>query len=474
MAFKLRNLPFQKDSQIASEVKNLATPVIISNISRTMMSFVDVMMVGHLGSKALAATGMGSMVVWTVISFAVGIRTATQTISSRRLGQKKNNECGVALRNGLLLSVVYALPVSVLGYFYTEEIISMLLNEKTVISLATDYVSFALYGVFFSAACFVFQGFYTGIEKTKIHMKVTITSNLLNVYLNAGFIYGSEGVEAFFQNINVHVLSKAWTVFSFPALGVAGAAVATVCASAFMLFYYFIMLFNKDIKKIFKVFSTNLNILILKKQVRLAVPQGLQEIFTMSGYVLFYKIVGIIGIVELAATEIVFTILQTSFMPAAGIGQSCATLVGKYMGEKNLPKASLSIHESTRLSLFVMGAVGLVFILIPETIIRLFTSEKEVLYFGVMALRFAGLLQVVDSIGMNLWFALSGAGNTFYPSAIESLLVWFYFLPGSYYFGVVLGFGFVIPWVFFGSYLLFFAIAMVWKIQQEDWKKIDI
>ena len=198
MAFKLRNLPFQKDSQIASEVKNLATPVIISNISRTMMSFVDVMMVGHLGSKALAATGMGSMVVWTVISFAVGIRTATQTISSRRLGQKKNNECGVALRNGLLLSVVYALPVSVLGYFYTEEIISMLLNEKTVISLATDYVSLALYGVLFSAACFVFQGFYTGIEKTKIHMKVTITSNLLNVYLNAGFIYGSEGVEAFF------------------------------------------------------------------------------------------------------------------------------------------------------------------------------------------------------------------------------------------------------------------------------------
>ena len=131
-----------------------------------------------------------------------------------------------------------------------------------------------------------------------------------------------------------------------------------------MMAYYFIMLFDKDIKNIFKVFSINLNASILKRQIKLAIPQGAQEVFTMSGYVLLYKIVGIIGILELAATEIVFTILQTSFMPAAGIGQSCATLVGKYMGENDTTKAELSIHESTRLSLFVMGAVGLFFVLI--------------------------------------------------------------------------------------------------------------
>ena len=89
----LRQIHKQIDKDIRSKVVALATPVILSNISRTMMSFVDVMMVGHLGSKALAATGMGSMVVWTVISFSIGLRTATQTVSSRRLGQKKLNHC---------------------------------------------------------------------------------------------------------------------------------------------------------------------------------------------------------------------------------------------------------------------------------------------------------------------------------------------------------------------------------------------
>ena len=474
MPFQLRTLHTQRDSNISSEVKKLATPVILSNISRTMMSFVDVMMVGHLGAKALAATGMGSMVVWTIISFAIGLRTATQTIASRRLGQKKLTECGVALRNGLLLSLCYAIPVSALGFVCAEQISNALLDDKEVANLTMEYISFAFTGVLFSSCCFVFQGFFTGVEKTKIHMKVTISSNILNVYLNAGFIYGSGGVEKFFQELNLHVLSKAWTVFDFPALGVQGAAIATVIASMFMMTYYFIMLFDKDIKNIFKVFSVNLDVSILKRQIKLAVPQGAQEIFTMSGYVLLYKIVGIIGILELAATEIVFTILQTSFMPAAGIGQSCATLVGKYMGEKDTTKAELSIHESTRLSLFVMGAVGLFFVLIPETIISLFSSEKEVIYFGVIALRIAGVLQVVDAVGMTLWFALSGAGNTLYPSVVESLLIWFYFLPGSYYFGVILGYGFIAPWLFFGSYLFFFALAMVWKIQKGDWKQINI
>ena len=189
MAIRFRQLHKQIDKKISSKIMKLATPVILSNISRTMMSFVDVMMVGHLGSKALAATGMGSMVVWTIISFSIGLRTATQTVSSRRLGQKKHNECGVALRNGILLSFCYGLPASMLGYVFTNHIAQALLNDIQVITLAMDYISFAFLGVLFSSTCFVFQGFYTGIEKTKIHMKVTIASNLLNVYLNDSLLY---------------------------------------------------------------------------------------------------------------------------------------------------------------------------------------------------------------------------------------------------------------------------------------------
>ena len=92
-------------------------------------------------------------------------------------------------------------------------------------------------------------------------------------------------------------------------------------------------------------------------QVLLALPQGSQGMLVVLGYAIFYKILAKIGVVELASTEVVFTILHTSFMPAAGIGQACATLVGKYLGEKEPKKAEISIVESVRWSMMIMGTL---------------------------------------------------------------------------------------------------------------------
>jgi Na+-driven multidrug efflux pump len=213
---------------------------------------------------------------------------------------------------------------------------------------------------------------------------------------------------------------------------------------------------------------------MLKRQIAIAVPQGSQEILVMVGFVVFFKIVGIIGVVELAAVEIVFTILQSSFMPAIGIGQACATLVGKYLGEEKTKKAETSIVESVRWSFLIMGSVGVMFLFIPQYIIPVFTNDPKVMELGVNALRIAALVQFADAVGLTLWFALSGAGNTFFPAVVEAAIVWGFFLPASYVSGVVLGFGFMGPWMAFVIYIVLFAIIMFWKIRKGDWKEIII
>jgi Na+-driven multidrug efflux pump len=194
----------------------------------------------------------------------------------------------------------------------------------------------------------------------------------------------------------------------------------------------------------------------------------------MIGFVLFFKIVGIIGVAELAAVEIVFTILQSSFMPAIGVGQACATLVGKYMGEEKTEKAETSIVESVRWSFLIMGSVGVMFLFIPQYIIPIFTNDPRVMEIGVYALRIAALVQFADAVGLTLWFALSGAGNTFFPAVVEAVIVWGFFLPASYVSGLVLGFGFMGPWIAFVVYIVLFAIIMFWKIRKGDWKKIIV
>ena len=467
---------FPQDKEISKEAFKLAFPVIVSNLSRVLMSMVDVAMVGRLGAEALAATGMGAMLLWGALSLVLGIRTAVQTLASRRLGQKLNHEAGTAFHNGLLMATIYALPVSLAGCLWAKDIIPFFIQDSIATPLAVDYTSIIFLSLLFSAYSFIFQGFYTGVEKTKIHMSVTVTSNLINVYLNAGLIYGSEGIQRFFFETapSFSFLSSLWGWTTFPALGVKGAAIATVIASTWMTLHYFSFLFSKQIKNRFAVFSLSTDKSMMKRQLKLALPQGIQEAVIAVGWSVFYKIMGMIGLIELATTELLFTIMHASFMPALGVGQACSTLVSKYMGEKKIEKSESSIKESVRLSVYIMGTMGLSFILIPEYYLFLFTDDPEIIRLGVFGLRMIGAVQFLDAIGFTLWFALSGAGNTLFPAMVESCLTWGVIVLGSYVFGVQMELGFKAPWMLFPVYMGLFAGIMVWKIRQGDWKEIEV
>ena len=440
------------------------------------MSVVDVAMVGHLGPAALAATGMGAMLFWGALSFMLGIRTAVQTVSARRLGQGLFNDCGNAFRNGMVLALVFAVPVSIAGWGLAEKFVPFFLVDHIATNLAIDYVSVIFLGLLFSSISFVFQGFYTGIEKTRLHMNVTIFSNVLNVYLNAGFIYGSSGIKEFFSDRSptIEWLHLFWAWTDFPALGVLGAAIATLIASTWMAVHYAFYLFTPAIRSKFNTARFSLDMVMMKKQISIAWPQGFQEVVIAVGWSFFYKIMGIIGLIELAATELVFTIMHASFMPAIGVGQACATLVSKYMGEKKIDYASNSIIESLRIAEYIMGTMGILFLLIPHFFLSFFTNDPNVITMGAFGLRVLGFLQFVDAIGITLWFALSGAGNTLFPAVVESALVWGVMLPASWYFGVFLDVGFYGPWLVFPFYLIIFALIMVWKIRQGDWKEIEV
>ena len=467
---------FPQDKQISKEVFNLALPVIVSNLSRVLMSMVDVAMVGRLGAEALAATGMGAMLFWGALSFVLGIRTGVQTLVSRRLGQKIDKECGTALHNGLFMATLYALPISLAGWLCAKDLIPLFIQDITATRLAIDYTAIVFISLLFSAYSFVFQGFYTGVQKTKVHMNVTVTSNAINVYLNAGLIYGSDGVAQFFADTipSLSFLSKLWQWTTFPAMGVKGAAIATLIASICMAVHYFLFLFSSQIKDRFSVFNLSTDRIMMMRQLKLARPQGIQEAVIAVGWSVFYKIMGMIGLIELATTELLFTIMHASFMPALGVGQACATLVGKYMGEKKIHKSEASIKESIRISVYIMGTMGMSFILIPEYYLFLFTDDPKIIRMGVFGLRMIGAVQFLDAVGFTLWFALAGAGNTLFPAVVESCLTWGVIVLGSYVFGVVLNLGFKAPWLLFPIYMGLFAGIMVWKISKGDWKEIEV
>ena len=441
------------------------------------MSLVDVAMVGHLGPEALAATGMGGMLAWGALSIVLGIRTSVQTITSRRLGQKKTKECINALINGFILASAYALPISILVYSYGYLIIPLFIDDALTTPIAISYFSISSIGIFFNALSFVFQGFYTGIEKTKIHLNVTIVSNVINAYLNAGLIYGKQGLVNVLglEKISFLGFSNFWFWADFDGMGVSGAAIGTLISSIWMMLHYFYYLKKQDVVRQNKGFlSTGVNIIMLKKQVSLSFPMGIQEMMIAIGYSIFYKIMSIIGIVELATTQLLFTIMHASFMPAMGVGQACATLVGKYMGSKEIEKSEQSIKESLRIAEYIMGTMGLFFIFFSKPILMIFTTDPDIINLGVWGLRLIGFLQFIDAICFTLFLALTGAGNTLFPALVESSLIWGFMLPVSYYAGVVLNIGFKAPFVAFAVYLFLMAFILSIKVAKGDWKEIEV
>ena len=473
----INNFIYPQNRKIFNAVWLLAFPVIISNLSRVIMSLVDVAMVGHLGPEALAATGMGGMLAWGALSIVLGIRTSVQTITSRRLGQKKPKECINALINGFILASAYALPISILGYSYGYLVIPLFIDDVLTTPIAVSYFSISSIGIFFNALSFVFQGFYTGIEKTKIHLSVTIVSNVINAYLNAGLIYGKQGLVNVLglEKISFFDFSNFWFWANFEGMGVSGAAIGTLISSIWMMLHYFYYLNKQDVIIQNKGFlNTGINVKMLKKQVSLSFPMGIQEMMIAIGYSVFYKIMSIIGIVELATTQLLFTIMHASFMPAMGVGQACATLVGKYMGSKEIEKSEQSIKESLRIAEYIMGTMGLFFIFFSKPILMIFTTDPEIISLGVWGLRLIGFLQFVDAVCFTLFLALTGAGNTLFPALVESSLIWGFMLPISYYAGVVLNIGFKAPFVTFAVYLFLMAFILSIKVAKGDWKEIEV
>ncbi len=456
------------------EIMILAFPVILSNISRVFMHLTDTAMVGHLGKNELAGVGMAGMGIWIAISTGIGFRIATQAVASRRLGQEKFYDCGVALRNAQVMCLVLTLPLSILGHILSEKISIIFLQDLDVIKICSEYLSIVFFSVYFSVSSFVFQGFYTGIEKTKILMYTTIISNLINVYLNAGFIYGYEKIYLFSQSNDLGYFHLIWSWYDFPELGAMGAAIATLISSILMLFIYFIYLFNRKIGMNFKIFSFDLDFIMMKKQFSIGYPQSISEMFLNGAFIIFYKIMGLIGTTQLAATQIVFSIAHASFLPAVGVGQACATLVGKYLGRKDINKATQSMIEGLRGSLLIMGSMGLIFILFPTFIVSLFTNDNEIMSLGIKILPWVGAIQFVDAFAITLWFALSGAGDTKFTAYLAIILSWGVFVPLSYILGIKLSLGFFGPWFALGVHLIIEAIIITIRVIKGKWKYITI
>ena len=435
------------------EVIALAYPVVLTQLSMTCMMIVDSAMVGRLGATQLAAVGFGGIWMWTILSLLLGTATGVQTFVSQMDGAGNARECGGWCWQGIW-SVVPATALLVVGIWpYLPDLVAFIGPSTELQGEATDYITHRLPGEVGLAFHMVLTSFYRGIGETRTPLYTSLFANVLNAILDYGLIFGELGL---------------------PEWGLSGAGVATAVgnwASAVLLFVAFRRR-SLDIR-----YDTHLvgpDLRAIARFLRTGLPVGGQWIIGTTSWATVVTMVAHMGDKSMAASQAFLMLMSLSFMQAVGISVAASTLTGRYVGAQQLDAVRRSFDSSVKVGLVLGGAIALLFITLPEMLLRIFTDDPAVVALGRPLLLVGAGFQFCDSVAIICSGALRGAGDTRYPFLIETATGWGLFVPLAYVLGVRLDLGLTAAWFAGLCYVFLMAIALIYRFRSGAWQRIRI
>lgn len=434
-------------------ILHIALPAIAGLSTQMIVSLVDTALVGRLPETeyVLAAMGIGVLATWAVVSLFSSLATGTHVLIARRYGEKKYEECGKVLNTSIILTFLIGVAVSFLVVTSSNWIASLFAADDKVGFYAGEFLHYRFMGIPFFLVTVSYRGFFFGIGKTKIFMISGVLVNLLNIIFNVILVYGAFGIEG---------------------MGLAGSGLGSTLATICDAIFYFGVSLLPSYRKKFQYFK-NLKFVkeIAASIIKISLPVSLQNIFILIGFLSFISITGLIGTVEQAASNVVFSSLLISLLPCFGFGIAVQTLVGNSIGRGDIIKAKHLGFETSKLATIYTVTVGLVFVIAPRLVLAITTNDNNVIETAVPALRIAGLGQIFYGIGVVLANGLQASGATFFVMMAEVVVNWFIFVPIAYFLGVFLEFGLVGAWSALPFYVVIYAVAIFIKFKFGNWNK---
>jgi len=435
------------------EVFLLAYPVILTQISVTLMQLVDSAMVGRLGPSELGAVGFGGIWMWTAISLFMGTATAVQTFVSQDHGAGRAHLCGSWAWHGFYAVVPATLVGSLAIFWLSPHLVSAVGPSDALRPLATDYLQSRSLGSTGLIAGAVITAFFRGLGDTRTPLYCTILAVAFNAVLDYGLIFGE---------------------FGLPAWGVYGAGFATSASEWFQFACLLAFVSRTKIHHHFDTRPRTPSWAPARRLLRTGLPIGGQWCLEMTSFAAFSAIVVRMGDASMAATQALLVVLSLSFMQAVAISISVATLVGRYIGAGDLVSATRSYWTGMKLVSGLAIAFAILFLSIPGPLIRIFTDDTQVLALTGPLLLMAAGFQVFDAFGIVTDGGLRGAGDTLWPFVVRFVMAWCVQVPLAYGLGITLGGGLTWAWVGSMIYVAATAAILVGRFRSGAWRSMQI
>jgi putative MATE family efflux protein len=384
----------------------LAIPMILELSLESVFAVVDIFFVSKLGVHAITTVALTESVISLVYSVAIGLSTAATAVVARRIGEKNPDAASHAGAQALIVAFIATAFVSVLGVLFAGNILSLMGADAQVVKEGVVFTRIMFGSSVVIMLIFLINGIFRGAGDAAMAMKSLWLASILNIILCPIFIHY---------------------------FGLKGAAIATVIGRTGGVLYQCYHLFKGKGTIRLKAAHFNYDPVLLKSIVQIGWPATLQFLIGSGSWILLARLVAETGgTVAMAGYQIAMRNVVFFILPAWGLSNAAATLVGQNLGAKNPLRAEQSVYLTAKYSVLFMGTVMFIFLFLPDFILRIYTGNEAVIKIGSLALRWVGSGFLFYGIGMVMIQALNGAGDTKTPTWICFFCFWLFQIPLAY------------------------------------------
>ena len=443
-----------QSSVLMKETLMMAWPAVLESFLVSVTNFVDSYMVSSMGSTAIAAVGLTTQPKFLMLCFFLATNVAVSSIVARRRGEG-NRESGVRiLRTALLFTITLTIVLSFVFVLADDFIIHLAGSADDTHQLAVEYFDVIIIGMIFNTVMLCINAAQRGAGNTKIAMTTNMTSNIVNVIFNYLLIGGH---------------------FGFPALGVRGAAIATVIGTMFGCSISIVSVFNKRSFVYFRgVKGWIADRFSIHSMIDVGSSSFVEQVFLRIGFFLFSLTVAKLGTIEFASHQIGMNFMSLSFSFADGLQVASVALVGRSLGQKRQDLARLYASACQRLGVVCAFMVSTTFLFFGRSLFGMFTDDPVMLDYGVMMLRILCVIIYMQIEQVVILGSLRGAGDTKYTAMVSLICVTIIRPGASWLLCYPLGLGLMGVWLgTFADQIARFTLGWI-RFKKGSWLKLKL
>jgi putative MATE family efflux protein len=432
----------------------LSIPMIVEMSMESIFAVVDAYFVSRLGDNdAVATIGLTETVLALVYSLAIGFSMAATAMVARRVGEKDIVSARIAAVQAIYIGLIVSAVLSVAGFLFAEEILRLMGGSEQLITNNVSYTRWMFGGNITIIMLFLINAIFRGAGDASLAMRSLILANVLNIVLGPLLIFG---------------------IGPFPVLGVEGAAIATNIGRGIgVVFQVYHLVRGKGLIRLHRV---NLGVQwdLILKMLKVSLGSTGQFLISSASWIFLARIVAGFGSASFAGYTLAIRVIVFAILPAWGMANAAATLVGQNLGAGKADRAEKSVWRAAFFNFIFLGVITILFFTFAEPIIRLFTTDPVVLQSGVQCLKIVSLGYIFYAYGMVINQSFNGAGDTRTPIVISFFGFWVFQIPFAYLLANGLNTGPVGVYAAIAIAESLMAIAGIIIFRRGRWKQVKI